>query len=213
MPGDVDLIKWLDDEASRLKSGKELNANSVDLIAKRFGKRVGWHSICRDEGFLDHCELDTALRTNIHGLRRHLEDHQLAERLTSYCQKSGIFLPTEGSIQPLMQSDLVNLFRRAGYSTVIAGDEFGDDDRLVDVALLEQNLLWEDLGELPRYGIRRLIAPDHRLLAWVHWDSFYTVIFGDENLASIRPHELFEGFWCSPTTTSYWLTEPCIPLT
>jgi len=212
VPEDADLLEWLDEEASRQGHGKELNADSVELISKRFGKKVDWSSIWRDVGFLDHCDLDTALRTNIHGLRSELEDHQLAKRLTSYCRQSGIFLPTEGSFQPLMQADLTKLFRRAGYSSVIAGDEFGDDDRLVDLALLEQQQPWAGMDELSRWGIRRLIAPDRRLLVWVHWDSFYTVIFGGKSIGAAGLCDLFEGFWCSQTTTTYWLTQPCIPL-
>lgn len=52
------------------------------------------------------------------------------------------------------------------------------------------------------------------MLVWVHWDSFYTAVFGTaERLDGSRLGELFEGFWCSNETSTYWLTQPVIPLT
>lgn len=112
-----------------------------------------------------------------------------------------------------MQTSLAAVFRRAGTNRLIVGDEFGDDERLVDTSLLEQGDLWDGMAELPQYGVKRLIAPDHSLLAWVHWDSFYTLILGKaEAFQGLKIARLFEGFWCSDETESYWLTQPCIPL-
>ena len=34
----------------------------------------------------------------------------------------------------------------------------------------------------------------------------------EAGLAGIRLNQLFEGFWCDTATTTYWLTEPPIPL-
>ena len=112
-----------------------------------------------------------------------------------------------------MQTSLATAFRRAGKSRLIVGDEFGDDERLVDTSRLERVDLWDGMAGLPKYGVKRLIAPDRSLLAWVHWDSFYTLILGKaEVFQELEIAELFEGFWCSDETASYWLTQPCIPL-
>jgi len=112
-----------------------------------------------------------------------------------------------------MQANLATVFRRAGFSQLIVGDEFGDDERLVDTSLLEQGDLWDGMAELPQYGVKRLIAPDQSLLAWVHWDSFYTLLLGKaEAFQGLKITSLFEGSWCSEETESYWFRQPCIPL-
>ena len=209
-----DFIEWITDVEAQRRAGKEFDGNSLDEIAIQFAKKVGWRSICQDAGFADHCELDLALRTMIGGLKAELQDQKLAKRLVDFCQQRGFFLPTEGRFEPVMQTALAEVFERAGYTEIYAGDEFGDDDRLVPVNFLANGKPWKGGDELPSFGPRRLYAPDQTLLAWVHWDSFYTVIFGTE--ASLRDAKLgenFEGFWCSEETQTYWLMQPCIPLT
>ena len=112
-----------------------------------------------------------------------------------------------------MQTSLATVFKRTGNNRLIVGDEFGDDERLVDTSLLGRSDLWDGMAGLPQYGVKRLIAPDRSLLAWVHWDSFYTLILGKaEALQDLKIANLFEGFWCSDETESYWLTQRCIPL-
>lgn len=212
-PTELGLLEWADEEARHRRVGKEIDAEALDGLTKRFGKQVGWRTMCQEANVIDHCELDRALRTNIGGLRHDLADTASAARLVSYCDQHRIFMPTEGRFQPVMQFSLARLFRRAGFSDVIVGDEFGDDERLVDLDLLERAGLWDGMDELPHYGIKRLAAPDKSLLAWVHWDSFYTVIFGTaESFRETGVSRLFEGFWCSDATTTYWLTEACIPI-
>jgi hypothetical protein len=213
IPAGTGLLEWGDQEAARRRAGKEVDAETLDAWIKRSGNPIGWRQMSQRAGFVDHCELDLALRTNIGGLRHDLADAPLGHRLTSYCKEHEIFPPTEGHFQPVMQSSLATLFRRAGFSKVIVGDEFGEHEQLVDIRLLEREDPWEEIAELQSINIKRLIAPDHSLLAWVHWDSFYTAIFGTE--ASLRQtaiSDLFEGFWCSSATSTYWLTEACIPL-
>jgi hypothetical protein len=212
-PAELGLLEWTDEETAKRRVGKEINAEGVDGAAKRYGRQIGWRTICRQAGFAEHCEVDQALRTSIGGLRHDLADADKSNRLASYCSQNLIFPPTEGSFQPLMQASLASLFRQAGNNYLTVGDEFGDDERVVNTRLLEQNDLWDGMVDLPQYGVKRLIAPDRSLLAWVHWDSFYTLILGkEEALQDLKIANLFEGFWCSEETESYWLTQPCIPL-
>jgi hypothetical protein len=207
------LLEWADEESAKRRAGKEINSDGVDGAAKRFGRQIGWRTICQQVGFTDHCELDQALRTSIGGLRDDLADAAKSERLASYCSRHRIFLPTEGRFEPMMQASLATVFRRSGNSSVIVGDEFGDDERLIDTSLLEQVELWEGMAALPIHGVKRLIAPNHSLLAWAHWDSFYTLILGTaEVFQGLKIANLFEGFWCSDETECYWLTQPCISL-
>lgn len=207
------LLEWVDEKATDRRVGKEINAEGVDGAAKRFGRKVNWRTICREAGFTDHCDLDRALRTSIGGLKHHVADTTKSDRLASYCSQHRIFPPNEGRFEPLMQASLATVFGRAGHHQLLVGDEFGQDERLVDVSLLERCDLWDGMAELPQYGVKRLIALDRSLLVWVHWDSFYTLILGTAKaLEGLRIAELFEGFWCSEETQSYWLTQPCIPL-
>ncbi len=212
-PPELGLLEWGNEESANRRIGKEINAEGVDGLAKRFGRRISWRTVCQQVNFTDHCELDRALRTSIGGLRPDLADSAARDRLKSYCAQHGVFPPNEGRFEPLMQSGLATIFRCAGFQSLIVGDEFGDDERLVPVSLLERNELWDHMAELPKFGVKRLIAPDRSLLAWVHWDSFYTLILGtDDAFRDLKVNSLFEGFWCSDETETYWLTQNCIPL-
>lgn len=213
MPDDVGLIEWADEATAERKVGKEIDADALDEIAKRFARTIGWRAVGREAGFADHCELDRALRTNIHGLRDDLADPASAERLLRYCDREALFLPTEGRFEPQMQHALMQMFARAGHRDIVAGDEFGEEERLVAVSALSGEKPWVGVEDVPAYGARRLFAPDRSLLAWVHWDSFYTLILGTEAaLAGVRLDQLFEGFWCNTATTTYWLNQPPLRL-
>lgn len=212
-PEESELIEWMDAEAAKRKTGKEIEVNSLDHIAKQYGKTVSWRTICRDAGFADHCELDQALRTNIKGLRRDLEDQHAAQRLLDHCSGNRIFLPTEGRVEPIQQPAIAHFLIRTGHKSILAGDEFGEEHPVVEVQSLLQTDPWDSRDDVPKFGIRRLAALDQSLLIWVHWDSFYIAIFGNErSLASANLGEFFEGFWCSPESTTYWLTQPPIAL-
>lgn len=206
-------MKWLDEEAAQRRVGMEIAAEGTDAVAKRFGKAIEWQQICQHAGFSDHCSLDRALRTSIGGLRQELADKAGADRLAAYCAQHRIFPPSEGRMEPLMQRGLAGLFSGAGFAEIIVGDEFGDDERRVGIDLLEQGEPWDGRPELPKYGVKRLIAPDHSLLAWVHWDSFYTLLLLAETHQGLEIDRLFEGFWCSDQTSTYWLSQGCIPCT
>lgn len=209
----VGLLEWADEEAANRRVGREITAAGVEALAKRVGQRISWRSVCEQADFANHCELDRALRTSISGLRDDLADKAGSDRLASYCSGGQVFPPTEGRLQPIMQTGLAELFRRAGFPEVIAGDEFGDEDRKIKVSMLEQSAPWDGADGLLGCSIKRLMAPDRSLLAWVHWDSFYTMILGtSQTLRDLKIDRLFEGFWCSDETTTYWLTQPCIPL-
>lgn len=212
-PEEADLVEWVDAEAAKNKVGNEIESSSLDYIARQYGKPVSWRTICREASFSDHCELDRALRTNIKGLRRDLEDKASAQRLLAHCSRNQIFLPTEGRIEPVQQSRLAEFLSQKGHIQIIAGDEFGDEDLVIDTQSLLQPEPWDYRDDMPKFGIRRLMALDQSLLIWVHWDSFYVTIFGNEHsLASANVGRFLEGFWCSPESTTYWLTQEAIAL-
>lgn len=212
-PEGTPLLEWWDRKAEENSNGKEIDGRSLKEISKRFGRNIGWLEICEDLGLPDHCALDRALRTIIDGLRSESADQETAERLIAHCSHHQIFLPTEGDFQPTMEAQLVSLLERAGLSEVIVGDEFGDDERLMPVASLAGYTPWATRSDFPDYGARRLIAPDHSLLLWVHWDSFYTAIFGTkERMVSLGLAANVEGFWCSNENTTFWMFQNAVQL-
>lgn len=212
-PDHVGLIEWMDSLAEERQIGKEIPAISMADIAKQFGRKIGWREICHQVGLPDHCALDRALRSHIQGLKKEIEDQDSAKRLTSYCNRHSIFLPTEGTFQPTMESSLVHLLQKAGLSDVIVGDEFGQQEKKIPLVSLLQEIAWESRDDFPNWGARRLMAPDRSLLVWVHWDSFYTAVFGtSERLCNLQLSNKLEGFWCSSESTSYWLMQDAIPL-
>jgi hypothetical protein len=213
MPEGVGLIDWMDAEGAARREGKELQNEAIPGIAKAFGRPIGWGKMLATLGMADHCGLDCALRTHIKGLRKEFADESAARRLEDFCAREKIFLPTEGVIQPLMEAPLIAMLRRAGFDEMVLADEFGDDEKLMPLDPLETQEPWDLRDDLPKWGLRRLIAPDHSLLVWVHWDSFYTAIFGTrDRLEAARPEEEFGGFWCTPATKTYWLLDDAAPL-
>lgn len=213
MPEDVGLIEWMDEAVAARREGKELFSGSIPAVAKQFGRPISWREVIGALNLPDHCELDRALRTHIKGLRRDLADEHAAEAVVAHCASHRIFLPTEGVMQPLLEARLVALLHRAGLSDIVVADEFGDDEVLMSVDALGGVVPWEMREDLPKWGVRRLMAPDRSLLVWVHWDSFYTAIFGTkERLSGARVPDGFEGFWCSDLTTTYWLKDEAVPL-
>jgi hypothetical protein len=212
-PNDAGLLEWTGEQSAKRAAGKELVGGSIAEISKRFGRRIGWREMIKETEMKDHCALDCALRTNIMGLKRELENKEAAKKLISYCAREKIFLPTEGDFQPSMESDLVSIFHRAGLTEIVIGDQHGDDEKLISVASLANASAWETREDLVKWGARRLMAPDQSMLVWVHWDSFYTAVFGTEKrLRDLRLSENFEGFWCSDESTTYWLIQDAIPL-
>lgn len=213
MPEGVGLIDWMDAEGAARSGGKEVQSGAMPGIAKAFGRAIGWGKVLATLDMADHCALDCALRTHIKGLRKEFADEAAARRLEDYCSREKIFLPTEGVIQPLMEAALIAMLRRAGFDEMILADEFGDDEKLMSLDALESQEPWDLRDDLPKWGLRRLIAPDRSLLVWVHWDSFYIAIFGTRaRIAMARPEEGFEGFWCKPATKTYWLLDEAAPL-
>jgi hypothetical protein len=205
-PDGLSLADWLGRERTERLHGKELSSTSVQDVAKRFGEPIRSSAICRQLGFADHTVLDRALRTHIGGLRDEFSDLGAAERLIQHCAWSKMFLPTEGSFQPVMETPLAEALISLGLTDVLAGDEFGDEVRRVSV---------EELGRRENWNIARrgnIFTEDRTLLITTPWDSFFTVIMGTSDQRLDLFSDVLEGFWCTRETTTDWCLEPTIPL-
>ena len=212
-PDDLNLVEWSDQERVNRRTGKQLDADDLDLLIKPHGISVSWQEVANRAEFNDHRELNRALRTSIDGLKPELSDPIGCERLLSYCARSQLFRPTEGMFQERMESKFVELFARTGYTTIVMADEFGPPETEVQVIALDTVETWRISDTLTTQYPRRLFTDDRSLLISTHWDSFFTIILGKrKQLSDIAIGDLFEGFWASDETTIGWLFEPLIPL-
>jgi hypothetical protein len=212
-PEGLGLIDWMDRKEAERRAGKELDEGALDDIAKQFGSAIRWKTMCARADIVDHRALNQALRTGIGGLRAEFTDHPADARLSDCSARERIFRPTAGMLSPLMERGLVDLFRRANLGDIVMGDEFGEQEQVVNVSALDIATSWRTSPSLPVTFPRRLFAPDRSLLVSVHWDSFFTIILAtDERWAGTRIGDFFEGFWASAETSIGWLFEPAIPL-
>jgi Protein of unknown function (DUF2711) len=172
---------------------------------------VRWSEICCDIGFEYHRALDRTLRTSIIGLRSEFADPKGADKLIHACELGNIYLPSEGVFQSCMQRDLVSMIKSTGLTEVVIADEF-DNEQLINSSSLSDVQEWCFSEELIPQVPRRIFATDKSMLIFVDWDSFCTTIIGTDERLSVSIENFFEGFWCSNTTTVWWLDEPLIPI-
>lgn len=208
MPGDADLIEYADAAGAQRSRAKKLDWDETQKRMREGAIAFSWLEVAEAAGMSDPRHIDRALRTCIGGLRSDLADEAGADALVEHCNAHSLFRPTEGDFQPIMRAGIVTLFRRAGVNRVIVGDEFGDEEREIELTALESEPNWD----LIPYGIKRIRDVAGTLLVIVPWDRFLTVIASTRARASqTMPQTLFEGFWARPFTTTNWFREPCVP--
>jgi hypothetical protein len=187
------------DERERAEAASPLLGRAeVETLIREQGEPVSWAEVCAGAGFAGLAALNHALLTSIRALKTAYEDADGAARLGSYCRREWLFMPTEGGVQPLMLPGLRQLFVGSGCAEVVQADDVGSGR---DVVPIEDFLAGPAPGLHP---LRRLFASDRRLLATVHWDSFFTLICGDSRLDRAHVEGLFEGFWCTSRTMHSW---------
>ncbi|WP_109807999.1 hypothetical protein [Sphingosinithalassobacter portus] len=214
MPENINLIEYADQLGRERAATAKFDWTKTVEAMKRDGVTILWKELARNVGFDDLRVVDQALRTNIRGLRKDLENLAACERLVAHCMADGIFLPTASEFQPVMQQGLAELFARTGAEAVMMGDEFGDETNLGPSASLTDSRPWRfGLEGMPKWPLRRLYHPDESLLAVVPWDHFLTVLaMTNERKEQVRPETLFEGFWVDSETTIDWFLDAARPV-
>jgi hypothetical protein len=168
----------------------------------QYASPVSWESVRAGAGFSDLAALNHALLSGIGALRPEYADQAGWKQLDSYCERQGLFEPSEGSFQHLMQHGIADLFAKAGLQQIEACKEFGEEIRTLQVASLREMQGWRE-PEIVERG--SLYAPDRSLLVTVHWDSHFTLVCGTRFcLAAADPAAFFEGFWCTSATSHHW---------
>ena len=88
-----------------------------------------WDSILASVGFDELGELDVALRTAIHGLKRSVQRVDLADSLHKYLEAHGLVRPEEGDVPSLLENRLLSAVRNLGHESLWVGDEFWGGER------------------------------------------------------------------------------------
>jgi hypothetical protein len=192
------------DEVARDRRDGKLDPALLDALAKQSGCRIGWERLGRDAGFSTLGAVNRALCTGIGGLRAEFSDPAGATRLERYCSDKALFMPSEGRFQALMQHSIAYLLYRAGVDAVEAAAEFDEVGQLLHPGALAGDSPWTAEAGVPGCT-SRLFAADRSVLVVVDWDSFFTLICGrTERLERVPMTDLFDGFWCSATTSHSW---------
>ncbi|RZI98367.1 MAG: DUF2711 family protein, partial [Brevundimonas sp.] len=131
-------------------------------------QRLTWEEVA------DQAELGSALRVGaalsavIGGLRKEFVVQSDVEHLISFSEQKNVFLPSEGSFQPILLSPLADLFALSG-TTILYQSEFDSDP--------VQTLTADDLkAGLPWRGA--LYDPAKTHLAVIDWDSHFMLVAG-----------------------------------
>jgi len=206
LPADQDLL-----DAIRAKESTEdlkFSPHVVDELTKRRGITLSWSEVGKAVGFTNVADINRALLTSIGALKVEYQDQAGADLLSSYCSSQKIFPPSEGNFQASMQRNLGRLFRDSGVDRVEVAGQFDEEASPLEISLLNSQQPWCSIDVIPNRA-DRIFAADRSLLVVVDWDSFFTLICGKaERLKSVSVAELFEGFWCSPSTNHNWWLHP-----
>ncbi len=158
---------------------------------------VTWEEMLFISDFNSIAELDVGLRTCILSLKEKKARPDLAERLFTVIEDSGLLFPDEGELSPFLENRLLHVLQNLGYESVWLGDEFGTEKTLRPINELYQT------EEVPCHGC--LFTPDHSILVTTHWDSHCSLMCSSrDTIQEALRIDPFEGFFCTETTQVFW---------
>ncbi|WP_430392129.1 DUF2711 family protein [Dyella sp. 20L07] len=162
---------------------------------------VSWVEVMRLSGLPDYRAVDIALRTQIAGLKKVLQNAEFALALERLSAKGQFVPPLEGRQSPFLYAAVLGIFKKLGHDWVWVGDEL----------CTERKLHWvDDLIKDPSVvgSPANLFSPDKSLLWSVHWDSHFTFLCGSRSdLDRVDVSNRLEGFYCNSSTHVYWSVE------
>ncbi|RYE43367.1 MAG: DUF2711 family protein, partial [Sphingobacteriales bacterium] len=166
---------------------------------------ITWREFLSLSGFKDVYQLDIALRTNIGGLRKELENKKDAAILQHISELHDLWVPSEGNFQDTLNQDMLTSLQEQGYHYMYIGDEWGFERKL---SYIQDTIDGKD-DTLLTWGAQRNWYTNHNeILYTTHWDSHFTLLCSNkktvENILAKHP---FEGFYCDEKTEIYWSTK------
>ena len=164
------------------------------------GQKCPWSDVAAQTGLITCARLNQALLTSIGSLSDHLADPAAREKLQTFLQSQPIWMPVEGRFEPLLHSDLLQVFAAAGANQITCVPEFPDTDPVTTLSISD---LATRSAAFPSRGT--LLAPDQSFLFTVDWDSFFTLFYGRRSfMTSVASALNLEGFFATPNTEHAW---------
>jgi Protein of unknown function (DUF2711) len=160
---------------------------------------VPWTRVMSLSNLPSIAAIDIALRTNIGGLKKELNNEAYGNRLDTLYDSHDVVPPSEGNFSDLRHNQVLALFQELGHKWAWVGDDL----------CTERKLYWiEDLKtqhSAATAGHCNVFAADKSLLYTTHWDSHFSFLCGSQAaLSRITQNANFEGFFCGPNTDVYW---------
>jgi len=164
------------------------------------GEKVSWAEAAAQTGLRGAARLNQALLTSIMAISPELCDFSARNRMQSYLESGNVWMPNEGSFEPLLQPDFLDAFESAGKSSLIHVPEFPSVDAIMPYNLAQ---LQARACVFPARG--SLMPEDVSFLFTVDWDSFFTLFYGPRAfVAEFVARRRIEGFFAGPSTEHYW---------
>lgn len=163
-------------------------------------KPVAWAEIADRAGLVGAARVGAALAAVIGGLRKEFVVESDVQRLIACSEEQGVFLPTEGSFQPLLLGPLAALLDSPSGSGVLYQEEFDTDP--------VQKLSADELkAGVPFRG--SLYDLDKTRLAVVDWDSHFMLVAGPRaDLEAWRSAHSLDAFFADNSTRHPWWFAP-----
>ncbi len=164
------------------------------------GEKVRWAEVAAQTGLRGAAGLNHALLTSIAAIYPEFGDFAARDRLQRFLEAGNVWMPNEGSFEPLLQPDILDAFDTAGKSSLVFVPEFPSVD---PVHPFNVSRLKNRADAFPARG--SLMPEDVSFLFTVDWDSFFTLLYGPRKFveAFVRRRGV-EGFFANATTEHYW---------
>jgi len=164
------------------------------------GEKVRWAEVAAETGLRGAAGLNHALLTSIDAIYPEYGDFAARDRLRQFLEAGNVWMPNEGSFEPLLHSDILKAFETAGKNSLIFVPEFPSVD---PVQPFNVNRLNVNADAFPARG--SLLSEDASFLFTVDWDSFFTLFYGPlEFVSDFVKRRGIEGFFANATTEHYW---------
>lgn len=204
LPDEPLTMEVVNNVSEQYREQFSMDLPALQKLEKQVGIPVSWEDVRTACGFDSIAQVDTALLTTIMAIKQQYGSADDAEHLQSYCAANRIFLPTEDTIPPVLETKICSFLERLGSENVLIADEFNEkvvSSSHADLDILAPWVLSDSIG----FRLSKIYPEDHSFLMVVPWDNFYTAICGNHHaLETARIGELFEGFWCDASTRPDW---------
>jgi hypothetical protein len=164
------------------------------------GTKCTWGEVAVHTRLRSCAKLNHAMLSSIRSIQEELRDCEAAEALYGFLESEPVWMPSEGTFEPLLQGDFLKTFEAARQKELVLVPEFPGTDPVQRLSLAK---LKSREGAFPMRG--SLVAPDASFLFTVDWDSFFTLFYGPQTFVSDVVAECgLEGFFAGPTTEHFW---------